>query len=102
LELIKVNRGYGRLAKLACIGDYIYALGDKCVKGYRKHILVVFDSDLDVLERRVLNKNIRRNAYFTWGKPAFDESTLYVAGWDKTRNEGRIIVYAIQTVFPNL
>jgi len=97
-----MNRGYGKLAKIARIDDYVHVFGDKRVEGYQKHILVVFDSGLDVVERRVLSKNTRRNAHFIWGKPAFDESTLYVAGWDKTRNEGRIIAYAIQIASPNL
>jgi len=99
-ELVAVNREYKGLAKIACIGDRVYAFGDRRVKGYRRHVLVVFDSDLNVVERRVLSKNTRRNAYFTWGKPAFDENTLYAAGWDEAGSEERIVVYAIQIASP--
>jgi len=58
---------------------------------------VVFDHSLNLVDENVLDKETRAHMYLTWGKPALDENTLYVTGWSKTRNEERIIVYAIQT-----
>jgi len=101
-KLVAVNKKHKNLTKVACTGNYVYAFGDKRIKGYQRHILVAFDQNLNSIKEIVLSKNNRGAAYFFWGKPAFDGNTLYAAGRAIVSGVGRIVVYAIQITSSNL
>jgi len=111
-ELVAVNREYEESVKIACIGDYIYAFTYTYdpVEDLYKRILAVLDNNLETIDRYMLSRDIKTQSYFTKGRPAFDGSIIYVAGWDGTRSESRtptfgnifgikrIAVYAMQVV----
>jgi len=84
------------LYKIACVGGRVYVFGVKSVGGYGRHVLYVFDEDLNLLGELILNKGVEVSSHFWEGRPAFDGRSLYVAGPDYLGGgKGRIVVYSI-------
>jgi len=83
--------------KVACVGGRVYAFGEKKVGDYLRHVLYVFDKELNLLGELVLSKGVEANSWFSIGRPAFDGRSLYVAGDDEAlgKDNQRIVVYSI-------
>jgi len=85
------------LDKIACVGSRVYVFGGWHVNGYWRHVLYVFDEDLNLLSELILSKGVEADSWFSNDKPAFDGRNLYVAGWDEALGgyNTRIVVYSI-------
>jgi len=94
-NVMAVNRGVGGL-KIACVGGRVYVFGEKEVDYYDRHVLYVFDKELNLMGEYVLSMGVRGYSFFSTGKPAFDGGSLYVAGFDHyALGQSRIVVYSI-------
>jgi len=87
-ELVVERRGVA-IKKLACVGDYVYGFGDSS----GGHTLYIFDDGLNLVDRVDLGTP---NGVFGVGRPAFDGTYIYVAGYDRVGNTERWMVYAIE------
>jgi len=98
-NLVAVSKKVEHGVKISCAGDRVYALGERYVGNYWRHVLYVFDKGLNLLDEHILSKGVEAHSYFALGRPAFDGRSLYVAGGDYALGwgNGRIVVYSIQT-----
>jgi len=90
------------ISKIACVGGRVYVFGTRSVGDYLRHVLDVFDEELNLLRELILSKGVETYSGFGWGRPAFDGRSLYVAGNDNALGESnsRIVVYSIPLPWP--
>mgnify|MGYP001772537166 CR=1 FL=1 len=100
-DFLVANRGVGG-DKIACVGGRVYVFGEKYVDGVYRHVLYVFDRELNLVDELILSRGVEADSYFLAGSPAFDGRSLYVAGHDLALGEGkaRIVVYSISAPTP--
>jgi len=95
-NLVTINKEYYS-SKILCIGNKIYAFRCRYISDYVRHVLMVLDRDLNIVDEYVLSRDVNANSYCTSGKTSFDGESIYVAGIDEAlgENNRRIVVYAI-------
>jgi len=96
-NLIKINNNIGAV-RIICAYGLVYAFNLETLDGYLKHVLYVLDSELNMIERYVLSKNVDADSSFTQaGRSYFDGRNIYVAGLDEAlgQDRKRWVVYSI-------
>jgi len=83
-DLMAVNRDSGIMSKIVYGYGYLYAFGIDEIEDYGRSVLYVHDTDLNIVERRVLSESIDTYSYLNIGKPAVEGNNIYVAGFDTT------------------
>jgi len=83
--------------KIACVGGRVYVFATRHVSGYLRHVLYVYDDELNLVDEFILSKGVEADSQFLSGRPALDGRNLYAAGWDGAldENNNRIVVYSI-------
>jgi hypothetical protein len=84
--------------KLLYASGFLYVATEEEEGGYRRHVLYVYDKDLNQIERLVLSQDIDADADFWYGKMAFDGKNLYIAGSDRKPGYSRWTIYSISLV----
>jgi len=100
-KLINVIRGVPA-RQIFAVGDRVYAFGSEHNFKPVKPVLHVLDLELNVVEKYILSEDQHLSSYFTYGKPSYDGSNIYVAGYEAEafQDERRGVVYSI-AVTPN-
>jgi hypothetical protein len=84
--------------KLLYASGFLYVATEEEEGGYRRHVLYVYNKDLNQIERLVLSQDIDANADFWYGKMAFDGKNLYIAGSDCKPGYSRWTIYSISLI----
>jgi len=97
-ELVAVNRYGYRGFKIAYSYGYVYTFGDYKIGDYWRHILSIYDTDLNIVGRYLLSENEDADSRLDRGRPAVEGNRIYVAGYDHALGDynPRIVVYAIE------
>jgi len=76
---------------------YLYTFGVEKIGGYYRHVLYIYDTDLNLAKSYVLSENVDADSYFYAGRPALEGNNLYVAGYDYALGDRnlRIVVYSL-------
>jgi len=97
-NLITVNKDYRLRWKIVYGYGHVYTFVAEEAENHSWHVLYVHDSNLNIVERYVLSKNVYADSHFYVGRPALEEGIIYVAGYDYALGgeNSRVVVYAIE------
>jgi len=97
-ELVAINRYGQRGFKIAYKYGYVYIFGDDKIGDYWRHILSIYDTNLNLVGRYLLSGNVDADSRLDRGRPAVEGNRIYVAGYDYALGDynSRIVVYAIE------
>jgi len=97
LVLKKSSINGTQFSKIVYAKQYVYVFQSENIDGYPKHVMYVFDRELNLLAKYILSN---QPSYFLNGRPTFDGDNIYVAGIDYIVGNARWIVYSISTTLP--
>jgi len=95
-KLVAINRDEGARYKYKIVYgyNYLYTFAGLYIKGYYRHVLIIHDTNLNIVKRYVLSENVDANSYFgDFGRPALEGNNIYVAGYYSAPN--RNVVYSL-------
>ena len=70
------------------MANYVY------IDGFDRHILCVFDRQLNLVDRIVLSADVDAGPYFGLGNVGFDGENLFLAGF----GDAKWVVYSIKVI----
>jgi len=97
-ELVAINRDGRAGAKIVYGYGYLYTFGAEEIGGYLRHVLYIYDTDLNLVKEYVLSEGVNANSYFSVsGRPVLEGNNIYVAGFDEALGDKdtRVIVYSL-------
>jgi hypothetical protein len=83
------------IAKITYIKGYLFIGATEKIQNRFRHVLYVYDKNLNLIDRVILSHDVNATAIFNIGKMAFDGKNLYVAGYDNEPGNQRWVVYSI-------
>jgi hypothetical protein len=92
---IKLKEITYHVKKLLYVNGSLFVATNEKEGGYRRHVLYVYDKDLNQIERSILSQDINADADFGYGKMAFDGKNLYIAGIDYKPGNPQWTIYSI-------
>jgi len=81
--------------------NYLYIFGEKDIGGYQRHVLDIFDTDLNIVKSYVLSENVNADSHFSSfryvGRPVLEGNNIYIAGYDYALGgyNTRAVVYSL-------
>ena len=75
---------------------YLVIAGRKSVNKYERHILAALNKDLILKKEAVLSSKVQADSFLIGDRMSIDGDNLYVAGWDKAKDEGRWVIYSVK------
>jgi len=63
---------------------------------YRRHILAALNKDLILKKEAVLSSKVQADSFLIGDRMSIDGDNLYVAGWDKAKDEGRWVIHSVK------
>lgn len=91
----KVEISNASLSKILSSNNALLVLGHEKIEDYYRHVLYVFDLDLNLIGKYVLSANVKANSYFLIGKAAIENNMLYVAGVNDKPGDLQLAIYSI-------
>lgn len=79
-EEIKTYTQPALFAKTRFLNNRLYVAGGENIENYARHVLYVFDRELNLLNKTVISRGIDADAIFLTGRMASDEENLYISG----------------------
>jgi len=92
---IKLKEITYHVKKLLYVNGSLFVATNEKEGGYRRHVLYVYNKDLNQIERSILSQDINADADFGYGKMAFDGKNLYIAGIDYKPGNSQWTIYSI-------
>jgi len=96
-ELVAINRDGKTRYKIVYYNNYLYTFGEEEIRGYRRHMLYIHDTDLNLVKSYVLSEGVNADSHFDNGRPALEGNSIYVAGSDDVLGvwNTRVVVYSL-------
>jgi hypothetical protein len=83
------------IAKITYIKGYLFIGATEKIQNRFRHVLYVYDKNLNLIDRVILSHDVNATAIFNIGRMAFDGKNLYIAGYDNEPGNQRWVVYSI-------
>jgi hypothetical protein len=83
------------IAKLSYIKGYLFIGATEKIQNRFRHVLYVYDKNLNLIDRVILSHDVNATAIFNIGRMAFDGKNLYIAGYDNEPGNQRWVVYSV-------
>jgi hypothetical protein len=83
------------IAKLSYIKGYLFIAATEKIQNRYRHVLYVYDKNLNLIDRVILSHDVNATAMFNIGRMAFDGKNLYIAGYDNEPRNQRWVVYSV-------
>jgi len=96
-ELVAINRDVWGRDEIVYYNNYLYIFGRDYIGGYWRHVLDIYDTDLNLVKRYVLSGGVNANSNFYIGGLVLEGNNVYVVGYDYApgREDSRVIVYSL-------
>lgn len=86
---------YGVCRKIVYYNGSVYIACSEFIYNSMKHVVYSLDSDLELVNKIVLSRNISFDSLFTIGRMAVADDRLCIAGYDYGDGKGRWTVYLL-------
>jgi hypothetical protein len=104
---IKIKKVPYYVAKISYIKGYLFIGATENIQNLFRHVLYVYDKNLNQIEKIVLSLDINEDSELYPGKMIFDGKNLYIAGYSYSGFDTEWVIYSISistsslTINPN-
>jgi hypothetical protein len=81
--------------KITYIKGYLFIAATEKIQNRFRHVLYVYDKNLNLIDRVILSHDVNATAIFNIGRMAFDGKNLYIAGYDNEPGNERWVIYSV-------
>jgi hypothetical protein len=92
---IKIKKVPYYVAKISYIKGYLFIGATEDIQNLFRHVLYVYDKNLNQIEKIVLSLDINEDSELYPGKMIFDGKNLYIAGYSYSGFDTEWVIYSI-------
>jgi hypothetical protein len=92
---IKIKKVPYYVAKISYIKGYLFIGATEDIQNLFRHVLYVYDKNLNQIEKIVLSLDINKDSELYPGKMIFDGKNLYIAGYSYSGLDTEWVIYSI-------